>query len=213
MIQPRNHTEDKRNLNWRVFLLPSLDEWVAEKFVTSFVIKLRRGVEGGRQICQCVWQSLASPRWAISEIFYFLIEFSIFYQFITRFWSGPWALCFGRIHQSSICWPVPMTFLYYIVIRLVIFNFFHHLWLLLSTFSTFVLRRSSIQREICRSGSVFGRGYKLKYRIGVQQWSFDSGTLWNWLIFHLIWVLCECLIYYSARVEWLRCLEAKQYRT
>lgn len=84
--------------------------------------------------------------------FIFLLSFPIFYQFITRFWSGPWALCFGRIHHSSICWPVPMTFLYYIVIRLVIFNFFHHLWLLLSAFSTFVLRRSSIQRDLLAPG-------------------------------------------------------------
>lgn len=146
MIQPRNHTADKRNLNWRVFLLPSLRR-VSGGEICHVICHKAESKEAGKYANAS--DSLSLPRDERSvRYFIFLLSFPIFYQFITRFWSGPWALCFGRIHHSSICWPVPMTFLYYIVIRLVIFNFFHHLWLLLLAFSTFVLRRSSIQRDL-----------------------------------------------------------------
>lgn len=188
------------------------DEWVAEKFVTSFVIKLserswKRQADMPMRLTDSRFPTM-SDQWDILFSYWVFHLLSVYYALLVR------SAALFRVNSSFIhllACPDDISILYCNPPR-----YFQFLPSFMTSSLGFfdICIATQLHSEIfVGSGNVFGRGYKLKYRIGVQQWSFDSGTLWNWLIFHLIWVLCECLIYYSGRVEWLTGLEAKQYRT
>lgn len=141
----------------------------------------RKGA-GVETTCQCVWQTLV------------LLDgediLLIFPSFISLLRASGRSNSF-RVNSSFICWPVLTTFLYYIVIRLVIFSSFMRFnessFSSFSSFFDICIQHRNPLRDlfVCSHVSEINRRW-----IKIKKRRLTMETASDWLIFHLIWVLC-----------------------